>query len=267
LLARATANEVSSAYFKASCADLTSKWVGGSEKLIRSLFVSARNSCPSIIFLDEIDSIASSRGTDKTMADQRLTNQLLIELDTNQNEEKSIIVIAATNLPWVLDVAVLRRFPRQVYIPLPDNAARREMITKIQSTNMNISADIIEYIADNSGGFSGSDISSFMNDICIESIRILGRCTSFEIKREKTDNLDEQISVKCTAPGSCTSEHDANSWVVHNTTLENIVSEFSEESIVIPQVGIDYIRESLNKIKPTVNNEYTMQYENFHRKK
>tara|TARA_B100000405_G_scaffold189452_1_gene132710 strand:+ start:4492 stop:5364 length:873 start_codon:yes stop_codon:yes gene_type:complete len=109
LLARAAACEAGIPFFNTSCADLTSKWVGGSEKLVRGLFESARQSAPSIVFLDEIDSVASSREGEKSIADQRLTNQLLVEIDGNANKKRSVFVLAATNLPWNLVIINLTK--------------------------------------------------------------------------------------------------------------------------------------------------------------
>lgn len=259
LIARATANEVNFSYFKASGAELTSKWVGESEKLLRSLFVTARKKSPAIIFLDEIDSIGSSRGADKTMADQRLTNQLLIELDNNYNDDVHIIVIAATNLPWVLDVAVLRRFPKRIYLGLPD-ADGRENIIRLTNKKNSLSEDQIRYIVEKSSGLSGSDIVSVMNDIYIESIRILQRCECFYTYHTSDSDGTRHTKVEifqsqdADRPDSCT---------ITNSSLESIIAQFSEENIVIPSVEIEYIRSTLENIKPSANMDYMKQYESF----
>jgi vacuolar protein-sorting-associated protein 4 len=131
MIARATACEISATFFTASCAELTSRWVGGSEKKLKSLFETAVKNIPSIVFLDEIDSIAGTRGSESTIADQRLTNQLLIELDNISNQQLAVFVIAATNLPWQIDDAVMRRLSRKIYIPMPDVSARRLMLIEI----------------------------------------------------------------------------------------------------------------------------------------
>jgi len=127
MIARATAAEVQACFFNASCAELTSRWVGGSEKKLKSLFRAALRNTPAVIFFDEIDSIASKREGDTSIADQRLTNQFLIELDNIHTSQAQVFVIAATNLPWQIDLAVMRRFPSSVYIPLPDPSCRGNM--------------------------------------------------------------------------------------------------------------------------------------------
>lgn len=260
MIARATANEVNASYFKSSCAELTSKWVGGSEKLIRSLFVSARKVTQSIIFLDEIDSIAGSRGSDKTTADQRLTNQLLVEMDTNTNEEKNIIVIAATNLPWAIDIAVIRRFPKRVYIPLPDSHARLKMVTNQNQSSLLLLESDIDYIVENSEGLSGSDIKSLLNDICMESIRILQKTKSFCINTRVDESNTTSNSVYILESEHTTNE---NCRIIHDTTLDDIIREYSEDEIMIPRVSIDFIQCAMQKIKPTVHKEYLTQYKDF----
>ena len=116
LLARAAATEIDAVFFNVSCADVTSKWVGGSEKLIKTLFADACVRSPAVIFFDEIDSIARVRKSDTNVADQRLTNQLLLELDRVQHSGVPVSVLAATNLPWEIDSAALRRFAPLLYL-------------------------------------------------------------------------------------------------------------------------------------------------------
>lgn len=116
LLARAAATEIDAVFFNVSCADVTSKWVGGSEKLIKTLFADACARSPAVIFFDEIDSIARVRKSDTNVADQRLTNQLLLELDRVQHSGVPVSVLAATNLPWEIDSAALRRFVPLLYL-------------------------------------------------------------------------------------------------------------------------------------------------------
>jgi len=120
MIARAMASKVKASFFNASCADLTSRWVGGSEKKLKSLFAAAVRNSLSMIFFDEVDLIACKREGDGSIADQRLTNQLLIELDKIFLAQQDVFVIAATNLPWQIDLAVMRPFPHTVYIEFPN---------------------------------------------------------------------------------------------------------------------------------------------------
>ena len=189
MIARATASEVHACFFNASCAELTSRWVGGSEKKLKSLFKAALLSAPSIIFFDEIDSIASKREGDTSVADQRLTNQFLIELDNIYTSQAQVFVIAATNLPWQIDLAVMRRFPCSVYIPLPDKICRTKMF---QAQLQNVVGDYtdIQYslLSDCSQHMSGSDISNIINAVRFEPLRRLYQCKSF-VSTRNTQNI------------------------------------------------------------------------------
>jgi len=185
MIARATASEVSAAFYNASCADLTSRWVGGSEKKLQSLFATALRNSPCIIFFDEVDSIACKRDADGSIADQRLTNQLLIELDKIFIAQNEVFVIAATNLPWQIDLAVMRRFPHTVYIDLPDTAGRSVMFRSFFGPNV-CSDQHIQELAAMSKHMSGSDIANVVNDILFEPIRILCRTTHFHFATTTT---------------------------------------------------------------------------------
>ena len=129
MIARALAGEIEATFFNVSAADLVSKWLGESERLVRLLFTLARRKQPSVVFIDEIDSIGNMRSADDVGGERRLKTQLLTELQgllSHPNER--VTVIAATNLPWELDFALLSRFEKRILVPLPDIRAR-EMIS------------------------------------------------------------------------------------------------------------------------------------------
>ncbi len=110
-LAKAVATEANnSTFFSISSADLLSKWLGESEKLVRNLFDLARTHKPSIIFIDEVDSLCSSRSDNESESARRVKTEFLVQMQGVGNDMDSILVLGATNIPWCLDAAIRRRF-------------------------------------------------------------------------------------------------------------------------------------------------------------
>ena len=144
MLARAVATESHSTFFAISASSLTSKFLGESEKLVRALFALAKMLAPSIIFIDEIDSLLSSRsGSGENEATRRIKTEFLIQWSdlakaaagkeqTDKDKERGdatrVLVLAATNLPWAIDEAARRRFVRRQYIPLPEDHVRKSQV-------------------------------------------------------------------------------------------------------------------------------------------
>ena len=144
MLARAVATESRSTFFAISASSLTSKWLGESEKLVRALFALAKALAPSIIFVDEIDSLLSSRGgSSEHESTRRIKTEFLIQWsdlqraaagkeqtdrEKKEGDASRVLVLAATNLPWAIDEAARRRFVRRQYIPLPEGHVRGEQL-------------------------------------------------------------------------------------------------------------------------------------------
>ena len=130
LLAAATSNGLDAAFFSVKVSDMLSKYFGESSKLISALYSAARRISPAVIFLDEFESITPQRGNDDSGAERRMVSTLLPELDglTSKASSAYVLTIAATNLPWLIDKAVLSRFEKKVYIPLPDAPARETIL-------------------------------------------------------------------------------------------------------------------------------------------
>ena len=142
MLAKAIATECKSTFFNCSASTLTSKWMGEGEKLMKALFAMANAEAPAVIFIDEIDSIMGARGGQEHEASRRLKTEFLVQFDgvSSAKEDKSILVLAATNRPQDLDEAALRRMTRRIYMPLPDDEARKAFIEyKLKDANSEMS--------------------------------------------------------------------------------------------------------------------------------
>jgi len=174
LLAKAVATESEANFIAVRGPEVLSKWVGESEKAIRKVFQKARQAAPCIVFFDEIDSIAPRRGLygGESGVTERLVNQLLTEMDGIE-KLKSVVVIAATNRPDILDPALLRpgRFDRVVYVPPPDKKGRLE-IFKVHTKNMPLAEDVdLEKLAEITEGYTGADIEAVCREAALNALR------------------------------------------------------------------------------------------------
>ncbi|KAI8627548.1 AAA-domain-containing protein [Xylariaceae sp. FL1651] len=191
MLARAVATESKSTFFSISASSLTSKYLGESEKLVRALFALAKVMAPSIIFVDEIDSLLSQRsGSGEHEATRRIKTEFLIQWSDLQRaaagrespgstkdrgDPSRVLVLAATNLPWAIDEAARRRFVRRQYIPLPEPETRATQLKTLlgQQKHSLTDADILELVG-LTDGFSGSDITALAKDAAMGPLRSLG---------------------------------------------------------------------------------------------
>ncbi|MHA1526214.1 MAG: ATP-binding protein, partial [Promethearchaeota archaeon] len=192
LLAKAAATECKAKFFSVSSADLLSKWLGESEKLISALFKLARKNAPSLIFMDEIDSVATKRGErGESGGERRVKTQLLSEIQgLKSTSDKPLLVLGATNRPWDLDNAMLSRFEKKVYVPLPDLPARAA-IFKIHTAGVDsvlIDEDYIE-LGVRSEGYSGRDISYVCREVIMLPVRELDMGGLLE-------NSDKEVKVR-----------------------------------------------------------------------
>jgi transitional endoplasmic reticulum ATPase len=198
LLAKAVANESDANFIAVKGPELLSKWVGESEKGVREVFRKARQTAPTVIFFDEIDSIASARGGSSTDSGvtQRVVNQLLTEID-GLEELQDVAVIAATNRVDILDPALTRpgRFDRHVKVDDPDETARLS-IFEVHTKDMPLAEDVdLEVLAKRTHGFVGADIEA----VCREAVMLTLR---ENIKSDLVDMKHFKDAIKKVKPKS-----------------------------------------------------------------
>ncbi len=174
LLAKAVAREAEANFIASKSSDLLSKWYGESEQQISRLFARARQVAPTVIFIDEIDSLAPQRGggLGEPAVTERVVNTLLAEMD-GLEEQRGVVVVGATNRPTLLDPALLRpgRFDEMVYVPVPDREGRLQIL-KIHARGMPLDDDVdLEMLADATHGYTGADLEDLTRRAGLNALR------------------------------------------------------------------------------------------------
>lgn len=235
LLAKAIANECQANFISIKGPELLTMWFGESESNVRDVFDKARAAAPCVLFFDELDSIAKSRGggiSDAGGAADRVINQILTEMDGMGNK-KNVFIIGATNRPDIIDSAILRpgRLDQLIYIPLPDEKSR-ESILKANLRKSPLAPDVdLQYLAKVTHGFSGADLTEICQRACKSAIR---ESIEQEIKREKErakDGAEAAMDV--------------------------------EESDPVPEIRRDHFEEAMKYARKSVSEADIRKYEMF----
>uniref|UniRef100_A0A671SVS3 vesicle-fusing ATPase n=1 Tax=Sinocyclocheilus anshuiensis TaxID=1608454 RepID=A0A671SVS3_9TELE len=246
-LAKAVATEANnSTFFSISSSDLVSKWLGESEKLVKNLFSLAREHKPSIIFIDEIDSMCGSRNENESEAARRIKTEFLVQMQGVGNDNEGILVLGATNIPWTLDSAIRRRFEKRIYIPLPEQHARCSMF-KLHLGSTPNSLDEADFITlgKKTDGYSGADISIVVRDALMQPIRKVQCATHFKKVRGKAWNSPDVVVDDLLTPCSPNDPSAIQmTWV-----------DVASDKLLEPIVSLEDMLRSLEKTKPTVNEE------------
>ncbi|XP_061744303.1 vacuolar protein sorting-associated protein 4B-like [Nerophis ophidion] len=246
-LAKAVATEAGNAtFFSVSSSDLVSKWLGESARLIKSLFSMAKDCKPSVIFIDDIDSMCGCRDVDDSDSGRRVKTEFLVQMQGVGKENNGIVVLGATNTPWTLDSAIRRRFEKRIYIALPDHSARLSMF-KIQMNTIpnELTEEDFEYLGEHTEGYSGCDITTVVREATMQPLKNVQAATHFK-------KVFKDFSYFFT-PCSCTDlDSRAMTWM-----------DVPEESLLEPAVSMSDLLKSLTNTKPTINEKDLKQLKKF----
>ncbi|CAL5424021.1 unnamed protein product [Camellia sinensis] len=253
-LAKAVATEADSTFFSISSSDLVSKWMGESEKLVSNLFQMARESAPSIIFIDEIDSLCGQRGEgNESEASRRIKTELLVQMQGVGHNDDKVLVLAATNTPYALDQAIRRRFDKRIYIPLPDLKARQHMFkVHLGDTPHDLNESDFENLARRTEGFSGSDIA-----VCVtgSSLGATTLCITPKVK----DVLFEPV--RKTQDAMYFIKTEDGKWMpcgpkrpgAIQTTMQDLAAKGLASEIIPPPISKTDFDKVLARQRPTVS--------------
>lgn len=190
MIGKCVASQCQATFFNISASSLTSKWVGEGEKLVRALFAVARLKLPSVIFIDEIDSLLSSRSESEHESSRRIKTEFLVQLDgVATNSDERLLVLGATNRPQELDEAARRRFAKRLYIALPEMNARLSIVQNLlKGMNNSVAEGDLVKIAEITKGYSGADMRQLCAEAAMGPIRDIDNSSTLNI--ETVDELD-----------------------------------------------------------------------------
>lgn len=212
------------------------------------IFVFKKKKRPSIIFIDEIDSLCSARGDNESEASRRIKTEFLVQMNGVGNDQDGVLVLGATNIPWDLDPAMRRRFEKRIYIPLPDMNARAKIFEiHIGDTPCEISKENLKQLAQMTEGYSGADISIVVRDALMHPIRKIQTSTHF--KKVKAPNSDEELWEPC-SPGA-------------NGAFEMTWMQVPGDKLSEPKVTYNDFIKAAKEVKPSVNQRDLQRHEEF----
>ncbi len=253
-LAKAVATEADAHFFSVSPADLMSKWQGQSEKTVKELFSMARKKGNSIIFIDEIDSLVSTRSDTESESSRRIKTEFLVQMDGVGKSTDGVLLLAATNIPWGLDDAMLRRLERKIYIPLPDAKARARMFEiNLGSTPHKMRHEHFRELGKKTEGYSGSDIAVLVRDAIMQPVRTLQNATSFKKVMVEEDGQRKEKLTPCSPsdPGA----------------IRMSLMSVEPDKLLVPKVTKNDFMIALTSTKPSVDRDNIAKHVKFTREK
>jgi len=250
LLAKAIANECQANFISIKGPELLTMWFGESEANVRDVFDKARSAAPCVLFFDELDSIAKSRGGggggDAGGASDRVINQILTEMD-GMGSKKNVFIIGATNRPDIIDPAILRpgRLDQLIYIPLPDDGSRMAIL-KSNLRKSPVAKDVdLDYMAKMTRGFSGADLTEICQRACKLAIR---ESIDADIRREKERQKAAEAKAK------------ASRWASKSVGAS---MDVDDDEDLVPEITKKHFEESMKFARRSVSDNDIKKYEMF----
>lgn len=248
LLAQAICSEVQGTCFWVSLADLTSKFIGESEKLLKLLFETAEQRSPSVIVFDEMDSLVRKRSGSESETERRVKTEFMRQMDSLSSE---VLVVGTTNMPWELDIAALRRFERKVLVPMPDKPTRRLIFQQHSGSNQRLTDADFDTLARLTEGYTGSDISIVCNEALLKPVRMLHSATHFKpVPRPHGYDSDCDLFWTPCSP--------ADSGAIRKS-----ITEIQPSQLLLRPAEMQDFRASVENCKPTVSPNFVELYNKF----
>jgi|GEM_PF-1009693 len=262
-LAKAVATEADSKFFSVSSSDLVSKWQGESEKLVRNLFEMARESKPSIIFIDEIDSLCGARSDGENDSARRIKTEFLVQMQGVGKNHGGVLVLGATNTPWSLDPAMRRRFEKRIYIPLPESPARKVMFKlNVGRTPNDLQEKDFDRLGKKSEGYSGSDISVVVRDALMQPLRRCQKAKQFiRTADNKLTPCDPDKYPNCSRCPPNVSGGGGEAQCSHCGAIRMNLYDVSPEDLLAPNVQVSDFDKALESVNSSVSPEELTRFE------
>uniref|UniRef100_UPI00358E9F63 vacuolar protein sorting-associated protein 4A-like n=1 Tax=Myxine glutinosa TaxID=7769 RepID=UPI00358E9F63 len=245
-LAFSVASEIKSTFYSVTSSDLLSSWLGESEKSIRRLFQHSRSqNNVSVVFFDEVDGLCRRRTSGEEDVTRRIKTELLRQMQDvpSPGSTNNVCIIGATNCPWDLDPAFLRRFQRRIFVPLPDRDTRSILIKRsVDQCHVVTSTQDIDNLATITEGLSGSDLTHSMREALLQPLRRLQKATAWHVRLDGCMTPCEPGTQNC----------------VYNT-----MCKIPPELLVPPPVTLQDFVTALTAARRTVTAEELAQFEQF----
>lgn len=224
MLARATAGECGAAFINVEIPDILDMYIGESEKRLAAVFAEARQKAPAVLFFDEIEALAAKRSFAETSNGAALVSTFLSEMDGFGSANEGVLTLAATNVPWAIDSAFRRhgRFDRFIFVPPPDAPARREILVHLLKDRPQSPALDLDAAAKRTGGFSGADLASLVEEACDLAIE---ESLKGEIRPIAPEHINEALkSVKATTLEWLTSARNYAKYANQGGLFDDVVA-------------------------------------------